>query len=96
MTPGLSDDFLAAIRAIRADQSLTGADSEVTVIAVSGAMAAALQVLVQREPAEHAHIADSLTGDMLRMLGADETLVAELLAAPCPPTSDVSTQPAQA
>jgi AcrR family transcriptional regulator len=85
--PGLARDIAAAVRELRTNQSASGADPEVTVIAAAGAIAAIRRAMIARDATEQARMADALAGDLLRMFGADESLITELLTAPCPAPS---------
>jgi AcrR family transcriptional regulator len=80
--PPLADrvrtDVVAAIAVLCPD--LTGSTS--TVIAATGAIAAVLGAAATLPEDERAQLADSLVGDVMRMLGADETLTAQLVAEP--------------
>lgn len=80
----LGQDLRAAVREVRAGGPAAGDDNEVTVIAAAGAIAAVLRTAASLDPASQARLADNLTRDLLRMMGAAETVIAHLLAAPCP------------
>ncbi|GAA2513999.1 TetR/AcrR family transcriptional regulator [Winogradskya humida] len=77
--PGLAHDIAAAVRELRPAPSTPGADPEVTVIAAAGAIAAIRRAMAERDPAEQARMADALAADLLRMFGAGESLIAELV-----------------
>ncbi|MFY1636863.1 TetR/AcrR family transcriptional regulator [Solwaraspora sp. WMMB335] len=80
----LRPDLLAAVAALHTSGATGPSDTDVTVIAATGAVAAVLREVVRRGPAEQARLADALTRDLLRMLGAPWPLIDELLDVPCP------------
>lgn len=59
-----------------------GADVTGTVVAAMGAIDAILEELPGREPLEQVRLCDGLARDLLRMLGADQVRIAELVEAP--------------